>query len=412
MRSVNEWLDDLRGKRVVIRCDFNVPLDGDTITDDGRIKAALPTLNKLREAGARTTVMAHLGRPKGQVNPKYSLAPVAKRLGELLGTQVKLADDVVGASAQELSASLADGEVLLVENVRYEPAEESKDETQRAALAAQYAKLGDLFVSDGFGVVHRKQASVFDIAQLIPAAAGDLVAKEVGVLSRLTTAPERPYVVVLGGAKVADKLAVIDNLLKVADALVIGGGMAYTFLKSKGYEVGDSILDESKVSECAEYLKQAEAAGKQIVLPVDVRVATGMDFAARKVSGEVAVVPADQMPTGQMGLDIGPESEELFAKTIREAKTVFWNGPMGVAEIPALAEGTAAVAKALTEVDGLTVVGGGDSAAIVRDLGYADDQFGWISTGGGASLEYLEGKELPGLVVLDEQQASGTEAGR
>ena len=412
MRSVNEWLDDLRGKRVVIRCDFNVPLDGDTITDDGRIKAALPTLNKLREAGARTTVMAHLGRPKGQVNPKYSLAPVAKRLGELLGTQVKLADDVVGPSAQELSAGLADGEVLLVENVRYEPAEESKDETQRAALAAQYAKLGDLFVSDGFGVVHRKQASVFDIAQLIPAAAGDLVAKEVGVLSRLTTEPERPYVVVLGGAKVADKLAVIDNLLKVADAVVIGGGMAYTFLKSKGYEVGDSILDESKVSECAEYLKQAEAAGKQIVLPVDVRVASGMDFAARKVVGEVSIVPADQMPAGQSGLDIGPESEELFAKTIRGAKTVFWNGPMGVAEIPALAEGTAAVAKALTEVDGLTVVGGGDSAAIVRDLGYADDQFGWISTGGGASLEYLEGKQLPGLVVLDGQQASGTEAGR
>ncbi len=411
MRSVNEWLDDLRGKRVVIRCDFNVPLDGDTITDDGRIKAALPTLNKLREAGARTTVMAHLGRPKGQVNPKYSLAPVAKRLGELLGTQVKLADDVVGPSAQELSAGLADGEVLLVENVRYEPAEESKDETQRAALAAQYAKLGDLFVSDGFGVVHRKQASVFDIAQLIPAAAGDLVAKEVGVLSRLTTEPERPYVVVLGGAKVADKLAVIDNLLKVADALVIGGGMAYTFLKSKGYEVGDSILDESKVSECAEYLKQAEAAGKQIVLPVDVRVASGMDFAARKVVGEVSVVSADQMPAGQEGLDIGPETEKLFAETIRGAKTVFWNGPMGVAEIPALAEGTAAVAKALTEVDGLTVVGGGDSAAIVRDLGYADDQFGWISTGGGASLEYLEGKQLPGLVVLDEQ-ASGTEAGR
>ncbi|MDI9628851.1 MAG: phosphoglycerate kinase [Acidobacteriota bacterium] len=411
MRSVNEWLDDLRGKRVVIRCDFNVPLDGDIITDDGRIKAALPTLNKLREAGARTTVMAHLGRPKGQVNPKYSLAPVAKRLGELLGTQVKLADDVVGPSAQALSAGLADGEVLLVENVRYEPAEESKDEAQRAELAAQYAKLGDLFVSDGFGVVHRKQASVYDIAQLVPAAAGDLVAKEVGVLSRLTTDPDRPFVVVLGGAKVADKLAVIDNLLKVADALVIGGGMAYTFLKSKGYEIGDSILDESKVSECAEYLKQAEAAGKQIVLPVDVRVAAGMDFPARQVVGEVSIVPADQIPAGQLGLDIGPESEELFAKTIRGAKTVFWNGPMGVAEIPALAEGTAAVAKALTEVDGLTVVGGGDSAAIVRDLGYADDQFGWISTGGGASLEYLEGKTLPGLVVLEES-ASGAEADR
>ncbi len=409
MRSVNEWLTGLRGQRVVIRCDFNVPLDGEVITDDGRIKAALPTLTKLREAGARTTVLAHLGRPKGQVNPRYSLAPVARRLGELLGTEVKLATDVVGSSAQELSSGLADGEVLLVENVRFEPAEESKDESERAALAAQYAKLGEWYVSDGFGVVHRRQASVYDIAKLVPAAAGDLVAKEVEVLSKLTTEPERPYVVVLGGAKVADKLAVIDNLLKVADALVIGGGMAYTFLKSKGYEVGDSILDDSKVAECAEYLKQAEAAGKQIVLPVDVRVAPGMNFEAREVVGEVSVVAADQIPAGQQGLDIGPKSEQLFADTIRRARTVFWNGPMGVAEIPAFAGGTAAVAKALTEVDGLTVVGGGDSAAIVRDLGYADDQFGWISTGGGASLEYLEGKTLPGLVVLDEQPVPGVE---
>ncbi len=401
MRSVNELLDDVRGKRVVIRCDFNVPLDGDVITDDGRIKAALPTLTKLRDAGARITVLAHLGRPKGQVNPKYSLAPVAARLGELIGADVKLAADVVGPSAQELSASLADGQICLAENVRYEPGEESKDETERAALAAQYAKLGDVYVSDGFGVVHRKQASVYDIAKLLPAYAGELVAKEVEVLSKLTTNPERPFTVVLGGAKVADKLAVIDNLLKVADALVIGGGMAYTFLAAQGYGVGNSILDAEKVDVCTEYLKQAEATGKKIVLPVDVRVSDGMDFAARKVIGDVEIVAADQIPAGKEGLDIGPESEKLFADTVRSSHTVFWNGPAGVAEIPAFAEGTAAIAKALTEVDGLTVIGGGDSAAVVRDLGYADDQFGWISTGGGASLEYLEGKELPGLAVLE-----------
>ncbi len=412
MRSVNDWIDDLRGKSVVIRCDFNVPLEGDQITDDGRIKAALPTLNKLIAAGARVTVLAHLGRPKGEVNPKYSLAPVAKRLGELLGQEVKLADDVVGDSAKELSGALEDGQVVLVENVRYEPAEESKDDAERSELAAQYAKLGEYYVSDGFGVVHRKQASVYDIAKLIPAAAGDLVAKEVEVLSKLTTDPERPFVVVLGGAKVADKLAVIDNLLKVADTLVIGGGMAYTFLKAKGYSVGDSLLDATKVETCAEYLKDAEAAGKQILLPVDVRVADGMNFEAREVIGEVSVVPADQMPDGQEGLDIGPETEKIFAEAIRGAKTVFWNGPMGVAEIPAFAQGTAAVAKALSEVDGLTVIGGGDSAALVRELGYADDKFGWISTGGGASLEYLEGKDLPGLAVLNDQPVPGMEDDR
>lgn len=402
MRSVND-LTDLRGKRVVIRCDFNVPLDGDTITDDGRIKAALPTLGKLLNAGARVTVLAHLGRPKGQVNPKYSLAPVAKRLGELLGTDVKLATDVVGPSAQEISAGLTDGQIALVENVRYEPAEESKDAAEREALAAKYAELGEIFVSDGFGVVHRKQASVYDIAQKLPSAAGDLVAKEVEVLSKITTDPERPFVVVLGGAKVADKLAVIDNLLKVADTLIIGGGMAYTFLKSQGLEVGKSILDASQVEVCAQYLADAEAAGKKILLPVDVRVAAGMDFAARTVEGEVSVVSADAIPADQEGLDIGPETEKLYAEAIRGAKTVFWNGPMGVAEIPAFANGTAAVAKALTEVEGLTVIGGGDSAAVVRDLGYADSQFGWISTGGGASLEYLEGKQLPGLAVLEEE---------
>lgn len=403
MRTIKDLsTEQLRGKRVVIRCDFNVPLDGQTITDDGRIKAALPTLTILRDAGARITVLAHLGRPKGEVNPKYSLSPVAKRLGELIGAEVKLADDVVGQSAQALSESLSDGEIALVENVRYEKGETSKDEAQRDELAAKYAAFGELFVSDGFGVVHRKQASVYDVAKKIPAVAGTLVGKEVEVLSKLTGNPERPFVVVLGGAKVADKLAVIDNLLKVADTLVIGGGMAYTFLKAQGHEVGASILDEEKVEACAGYLRQAEELGKKIVLPVDVRVAHGMDFDARTVDGEVSVVEASQIPADQEGLDIGPESEKLFAQTIKAAKSVFWNGPMGVAEIEAFASGTTAVAKAIAEVDGLSVIGGGDSAAIVRDLGYADSQFGWISTGGGASLEFMEGKELPGLAVLEE----------
>ncbi len=400
MKSVPD-LGSLAGKRVLIRCDFNVPLDGDTITDDGRIRAALPTLITLRDAGAKVVVLAHLGRPKGQVNPKYSLAPAAKRLGELLGTDVALATDVVGPSAQAMAAGLADGEVGMCENVRYEPGEESKDDAERLALAQQYAALADVFVSDGFGVVHRKQASVYDVAQLLPNAAGSLVAKEVDVLEKLTSRPERPYVVVLGGAKVADKLAVIDNLLKVADTLVVGGGMSYTFLKAMGYEVGGSILDEANVETCTNYLAEAKAAGKQILLPVDVRVAKGMDFAARTVDGPVSVVAADAIPADEMGLDIGPKTEELFADAIKAAKTVFWNGPMGVFEIEALSKGTAAVAKALAESDAFTVVGGGDSAAAVRQLGFADEAFGHISTGGGASLEYLEGKTLPGLAVLE-----------
>lgn len=397
MKSIAD-LGDLKGKRVLIRCDFNVPLDGDTITDDGRIRAALPTLTLLREAGAKVVIMAHLGRPKGTVNPVYSLAPVAKRLGELLGVEVQLAGDVVGDSATATVAALADSQVALLENVRYEPAEESKDEAQRQALAARYAALGDVFVSDGFGVVHRKQASVYDVAKLLPNAAGLLVKKEVDILRTLTVTPQRPYVVVLGGAKVADKLAVIDNLLKAADTLIIGGGMAYTFLKSKGYEVGTSLLDAEKIDVVAGYLEQATAAGKQILLPVDVVVAPkfGPD-------GPATVVDADAMPSDHMGLDIGPKTSELFAEAIRGAHTVFWNGPMGVFEMELFAGGTKAVAQALTESAGLTVVGGGDSAAAVRQLGFTDDQFGHISTGGGASLEYLEGKELPGLAVLEEE---------
>jgi phosphoglycerate kinase len=397
VKSVSD-LGDLRGKRVLIRCDFNVPLDGTTITDDGRIRAALPTLTLLRDAGAKVVVMAHLGRPKGKPNPKYSLAPVAARLGELIGQEIKLAGDVVGAGATATVAGLVDGEIALLENVRYEPAEESKVEAEREELAAKYAALGDVFVSDGFGVVHRKQASVYDVAKLLPNAAGLLVAKEVEVLKQLTVTPERPYVVVLGGAKVADKLAVIDNLLKTADTLIVGGGMAYTFLKSQGYEVGKSLLDADMIDVVGGYLTQAVAAGKQLLLPVDVVV--GPKFGPE---GPATVVDSDAIPADQMGLDIGPKSAELFATAIKGARTVFWNGPMGVFEMDLFAEGTRTVAKALTECEGLTVVGGGDSAAAVRQLGFTDDQFGHISTGGGASLEYLEGKVLPGLDVLEEE---------
>ncbi len=395
MKSIND-LGDLRGKRVLIRCDFNVPLDGETITDDGRIRAALPTLKQLVDAGAKVVIMAHLGRPKGEVNPKYSLAPVAKRLSELLGTEVTLAGDVVGPSATAAVDSMGDGDVVLLENVRYEPAEESKDDAEREALAAKYAKFGDVFVSDGFGVVHRKQASVYDVAKLLPNAAGHLVAKEVEVLKKLTETPERPYVVVLGGAKVADKLSVIDNLLKVADTLIIGGGMGYTFLKAQGHEVGSSILDAEKLDVVKEYMERAKAEGKQLLIPVDTVVSP--EFSEDAGS---EVVDSDKIPADQMGLDIGPKTAKLYADAIAGAKTVFWNGPMGVFEMPTFAKGTEAVAKALAESDAFSVVGGGDSAAAVRQLGFADDQFGHISTGGGASLEYLEGKTLPGLDVLE-----------
>ena len=401
MKSVQD-LGDLKGKRVLIRCDFNVPLDGDTITDDGRIRAALPTLTQLKDAGAKVIVLAHLGRPKGAPEAKYSVAPAAKRLGELIGAEVELASDTAGPGAEETVAGLADGEIALLENVRFEPGETSKVDAEREALAQKWAALADVFVSDGFGVVHRKQASVYDVAKLLPHAAGTLVKKEVDVFSKVLSDPDRPFVVVLGGAKVADKLAVIETLLKLADTLVVGGGMAYTFLAAQGHQIGASLLDEASIETCKGYLDTAAAEGKQILLPVDVRVASGMDFAARTVDGDVEVVAADAIPADKMGLDIGPETEQLFADAIRSAKTVVWNGPMGVFEIEALAGGTAAVAQALTEVDGLSVVGGGDSAAAVRELGHDDSAFGHISTGGGASLEYLEGKELPGIAVLEE----------
>ncbi|WP_432559244.1 phosphoglycerate kinase [Granulicoccus sp. GXG6511] len=395
MKSISD-LGNLSGKKVLIRCDLNVPLDGDKITDDGRIRASVPTLNALREAGAAVIVLAHLGRPKGQVKPEFSLAPAAKRLGELLGQDVQLATDVVGESAQQLAAGLSDGDVMMCENVRYEPAEESKDEAERVELANKYAGLGaDVFVSDGFGVVHRKQASVYDVAKLLPNAAGKLVEKEVEVLKQLTTETKSPYVVVLGGSKVSDKLKVIDNLLKTADTLVIGGGMLFTFLKAKGHEVGTSLLEEDQVETCKNYLAEADKLGKEIILPTDVVVAP--EF---KADAPATVVAADEMPADQMGLDIGPESAQAFANVIRSAHTVFWNGPMGVFEMAAFANGTREVAEALTKVDGLSVVGGGDSASAVRALGFADDDFGHISTGGGASLEYLEGKELPGLAAL------------
>lgn len=399
MKSLND-LPELRGRRVLIRCDFNVPLDGDTITDDGRIRAALPTLEHLTKAGAKVVVMAHLGRPKGEVNPKYSLAPVAKRLGELIDAPVTLASDVVGEGATQAVAALGEGEIVLLENVRYEPAEESKDAAERQELATKYAQFGDVFVSDGFGVVHRKQASVYDVAQMLPNAAGHLVAAEVEVLRKLTENPERPYVVVLGGAKVADKLSVIDNLLKVADTLIIGGGMGYTFLKAQGHEVGTSLLDAEKVETVAGYVNDAEAAGKALLVPTDAVVSR--EFPSGDGPHEKTVVAADAIPADQMGLDIGPETAQAYAEAIKGAKTVFWNGPMGVFEVDDFAAGTKAVAQALADSNAFTVVGGGDSAAAVRQLGFRDDQFGHISTGGGASLEYLEGKTLPGLDVLEE----------
>jgi phosphoglycerate kinase len=401
MRSVDDL--DVAGKRVLLRSDLNVPLDksgSGAITDDGRIRASLPVIRKLSERGARVVIMAHLGRPKGATFEECavggpSLSVVAERLSELLGKPVAFATDLVGPSAQATVAGLADGDVALLENVRFEPAETSKNDSERAALAASLAKLGDLYVGDGFGVVHRKQASVYDLPQLLPHAAGDLVITEVSVLQRLTESPERPYVVVLGGSKVSDKLGVIGNLLTVADRLLIGGGMAFTFLAAQGHEVGTSLLEKDQIETVRGILADAASRGVEIVLPVDIVAATA--FAA---DAEHCVVPADAIPADRTGLDIGPESGKLFAARLADAKTVFWNGPMGVFEFPAFADGTRAVAEALTQVHGLTVVGGGDSAAAIRSLGIPDDEFGHVSTGGGASLEYLEGKTLPGLVAL------------
>jgi phosphoglycerate kinase len=395
MNTIDD-LGDLRGKRVLVRSDLNVPLDGGTITDDGRIRASVPTIKQLVDKGARVVVTAHLGRPEGAPDAKYSLAPVAARLGELLGASVAFAADTVGESAQETVTALQDGGVALLENVRFNAGETSKDDVVRGAFADQLAALADAFVSDGFGVVHRKQASVYDVAQRLPHAMGGLVATEIGVLKRLTETPERPYVVVLGGSKVSDKLGVIDNLLGKADKLVIGGGMLFTFLKAQGHEIGSSLLEEDQIPVCLDYLKRAADQGVELLLPTDIVVA---DAFADEASARV--VPADAIPAGKVGLDIGPESAKAFAAALGDAKTVFWNGPMGVFETPAFAAGTRAVAQALTEIDGLSVVGGGDSAAAVRQLGFDEAAFGHISTGGGASLEYLEGRALPGIDVLE-----------
>ena len=402
MRSIDDI--EVSGKRVLVRSDLNVPLDksgSGAITDDGRIRASLPVIRKLADRGARVIVMAHLGRPKGEDFAERaaggpSLQVVAERLAELLGQPVAFASDLVGPSAMSTVAGMADGDVSLLENVRFEPAETSKDDSERVRLAQDLAKLGDIYVGDGFGVVHRKQASVYDLPQLLPHAAGDLVVAEVAVLQRLTVDPARPYVVVLGGSKVSDKLGVIGNLLGLADRVLIGGGMVFTFLAALGHEVGTSLLEADHIDSCKAVLAQAAERGVELVLPTDIVVAPR--FAA---DAPPTVVAADAIPEGHMGLDIGPASVSAFADVLSTARTVFWNGPMGVFEFPAFAAGTRAVAEALIKVDGLTVVGGGDSAAAVRSFGLDESSFGHISTGGGASLEYLEGKTLPGLTALD-----------
>jgi phosphoglycerate kinase len=383
---------------------LNVPLKDGQITDDGRIRASLPTLNALVNAGAKVVVISHLGRPDGEPDAKYSLAPVAQRLSELLGKPVVFASDTVGSAAESAVAELGDGDVALLENLRFNAAETSKDDEQRHKFAAKLARFGDAFVSDGFGVVHRKQASVFELAEALPSASGLLIEEELGVLERLTKTPEPPYAVVLGGSKVSDKLAVIGALLPKVNTLLIGGGMLFTFLVALGHKVGASLLEEDQVDHVKGYLEQAKALGVDIVLPTDIVVAS--KFGADAEFRVTAADAIESTPFGAdgLGLDIGPESSAKFAQIIASSKTVFWNGPMGVFELAPFAAGTKAVATALTQVDGLAVVGGGDSAAAVRALGFHDNQFGHISTGGGASLEFLEGKRLPGLEVLGWEQ--------
>jgi len=387
---------DVAGKRVFLRCDLNVPLKEGVIKDDGRIKASLPTIQLLLEKGASLVIAAHLGRPKGEAKPELSLAPVAKRLAELLGREVKFVGEVTGAAVTTAAESLKAGEILLLENIRFSAAETSKEESERAAFAGELSQLADIYVGDGFGAVHRKHASVFDLPKLLPHAAGTLVAAEVQVLKKLTQNPERPYGVVLGGAKVSDKLGVIENLLGKVDVLAIGGGMVFTFLKAQGKEIGTSLVEVEMLDVVKGLIATAEKNGVKLVLPTDIVVAPAFAQDATPT-----LVSADAIPADQMGLDIGPVSAQAFADEIVKCKTVFWNGPMGVFEFPNFAAGTKVVAQALTQVSGISVVGGGDSAAAVRALGFADSQFGYISTGGGASLEYLEGKELPGLKALE-----------
>lgn len=386
----------------MVRCDFNVPLEGSRITDDGRIVASIPTIRYLIEKGAKVVVISHLGRPDGTPDLKYSLEPAAERLSELLGQPVLFASDTVGVRAEGALKVLANGGVAVLENLRFNAEETSKDESSRRDFASKLAAFADIFVSDGFGVVHRKQASVYELAQLLPSYAGLLVEKELEVMQQLTTSPERPYAVVLGGSKVSDKLGVIDHLLPSVNKLLIGGGMVFTFLAALGYKVGSSLLEEDQIPTVLEYLERAKSLGVEIVLPVDIVVASKFGADAEVSIEKASEIESSPFGDKGLGLDIGPESSEIFAKEIAQAKTVFWNGPMGVFEIDKFAAGTSAVAKALSKVQGLSVVGGGDSAAAVRILGFEDNQFGHISTGGGASLEYLEGKPLPGLEVLND----------
>ena len=387
---------DVAGKRVFLRCDLNVPLKEAKITDDGRIRASLPTINALLAKGASIVIAAHLGRPKGEVKPELSLAPVAVRLAELLGKPVQFIPAITGADVTAKAQTLAPGEILLLENIRFASAETSKDESERLVLATELAKLADIYVGDGFGAVHRKHASVFDLPKLMPHAAGTLVSAEVEVLKKLTVDPVRPYGVVLGGSKVSDKIGVIANLLGKVDVMAIGGGMLFTFLAAQGKEIGTSLVEVDLIDTVKGLIKQAEDSGVKLLIPTDIVIAPTFSADATPT-----LVSSDAIPNNQMGLDIGPESAAAFAAAIKGCKTVFWNGPMGVFEFPKFAAGTKVVAQALTEVSGISVVGGGDSAAAVRALGFEDSQFGYISTGGGASLEYLEGKELPGLTALD-----------
>jgi phosphoglycerate kinase len=395
MRTIDDL--DVRGKRVLVRSDLNVPLKDGVITDDGRIRASVPTIATLVERGARVIVCAHLGRPKGEVKPEFSLRPVAERLAELLGAEVAFASDTVGDSAAAISAALRDGQVALLENLRFEAGETSKDDGERGVFADRLAALAELYVGDGFGAVHRRHASVYDVPKRLPHAAGGLIATEVDVLKRLTENVQRPYAVVLGGAKVSDKLAVIDNLLNTADRILVGGGMVFTFLKAQGHEVGKSLLEEDQVEVVRSYLRRAQDSGVEFVLPVDIIAAT-----AFSADADHDVVAADAIPADRIGLDIGPESGKLFAAGLADTRTVFWNGPMGVFEMEPYSHGTRAVAQGLLDSSAFTVVGGGDSAAAVRTLGFDEAGFGHISTGGGASLEYIEGKTLPGLEALED----------
>ena len=386
---------DPQNAQVILRCDLNVPIKDGVITDDGRIRASLATINKLLAGNCSIVILAHLGRPKGERKIELSLAPIAKRLGELLKIEVKFSSAITGIASQ--ARALKSGEVMLLENIRFESAETSKDESERSVLAAELATYGDIYIGDGFGAVHRKHASVYELAKLLPNAAGDLICAEVDVLERLTKNPDRPYAVVLGGAKVSDKIAVISNLLEKVNVIAVGGGMVFTFLAAQGKQIGKSLVEPELIPTVRELLLRAEKLGIKFLLPIDIVVAP--EFSA---DAKPTLVLADAIPADQMGLDIGPASASNFAAAIAQCKTVFWNGPMGVFEFENFSHGTKTIAKALTQVDGMAVVGGGDSAAAVRKLGFADNEFTYISTGGGASLEYLEGKDLPGLVALSK----------